>query len=694
VILLTVAACSFHAADVPGDGIDPNAVTVGFATSATLEDETSGTLHLAVELSSAADTSVTVGYAITGGSATAGADYTGSDGTLTFAPGETSKTIDDLTILNDTEEESDETIELTLSAPTGAKLGTATHTVTINANVLPRVSLAAATSQADESASTMFLVSLSAPSPTPVVVPYTIGGGTATAADFALPVTGMVTFPANDMTPRQLSLGVVDDVLDEDDETVEISLGQTTNAIIGTVGQELHTIVDNDPLPVVSFSALTQSMTEGNTGTTTNITATISLTPVSGRDVTVTLAPSGTATLAADYNFTATSVTIPAGQTSATVTVAVAGDATDEPNETVVLTMTLPATPHASLGTNTTHTITINDDDLICYGTGTGAVCLDAPPTGATTIGGSINTNSASAACLAQQPAGWIAAGQPDSCFVVGGTITQTGTTRTTGARPLVLVAATTISIAGSIDASAKTSGNAAPGAPSASCRAFLQNPGNSNNGGGGGAGGSFMTKGGDGGFGDVTSQPGAAAVAEPAAPTVLRAGCAGQTGGNGGGARGRGGGAVYLVAGTSITIGSGASINVSGGGGAGGGSNSGGSGAGSGGMLKLYATQITATGAALYANGGGGAGGSDNSSNGSSGGDPLGPTVGGGGGAGGGGSGSGGDGFPVAAAGTITGGNGGANKGGGGGGGAGGYIEANLALTGASVSAGLVSAP
>ena len=65
---------------------------------------------------------VTVDYEITGGTAKRGEDYTGSSaGTLTFKPNETTKRIT-LTVRGDNEQEDDETVEITLSAPTGATL--------------------------------------------------------------------------------------------------------------------------------------------------------------------------------------------------------------------------------------------------------------------------------------------------------------------------------------------------------------------------------------------------------------------------------------------------------------------------------------------------------------------------------------------------------------------------------------------
>lgn len=64
---------------------------------------------------------VTVAYATADGSATAGSDYTGQSGSLSFAPGTTSQAID-VPVLGDTVVESDETFLLHLSGPTGASI--------------------------------------------------------------------------------------------------------------------------------------------------------------------------------------------------------------------------------------------------------------------------------------------------------------------------------------------------------------------------------------------------------------------------------------------------------------------------------------------------------------------------------------------------------------------------------------------
>jgi hypothetical protein len=83
-----------------------------------------------VSLSAAASQPITVGYTL-GGTATAGSDYTGAaSGTLSFAAGQTSKTVT-VAVLGDTAEESDETITLTLGQPVNAPITKSVGTATI-----------------------------------------------------------------------------------------------------------------------------------------------------------------------------------------------------------------------------------------------------------------------------------------------------------------------------------------------------------------------------------------------------------------------------------------------------------------------------------------------------------------------------------------------------------------------------------
>jgi hypothetical protein len=103
-----------------------------------LAEGNSGTqpMNLTVTLAKASPLKVTLAYKTTDGTATAGSDYTATAGSLTFAPGETSKTVA-VPIVGDNTVEPDETFTLTLSSPVNATLGTASATGTITNDDIP-----------------------------------------------------------------------------------------------------------------------------------------------------------------------------------------------------------------------------------------------------------------------------------------------------------------------------------------------------------------------------------------------------------------------------------------------------------------------------------------------------------------------------------------------------------------------------
>ena len=100
------------------------------------------TIDFTVTLDRAASETVSVDYATADGSALAGADYTARSGTLTFAPGERSKTIQ-VAILDDTHDEGVEIFTLALSNASGVVIvdGQATGRIE-NHDPLPRALVA------------------------------------------------------------------------------------------------------------------------------------------------------------------------------------------------------------------------------------------------------------------------------------------------------------------------------------------------------------------------------------------------------------------------------------------------------------------------------------------------------------------------------------------------------------------------
>ncbi|TWU59486.1 Serine-aspartate repeat-containing protein F precursor [Rubripirellula tenax] len=130
----TVTITDNDVAPIPGTlSISPATVSVG---------EAAASATFTVNRTGGSDGAVSVAFATANGTATAGSDYTANSGTLNFAAGETSKTIT-VVIIEDTNDESNETFTVTLSSPTGgATLGSVvSSTATIVDNDDPAVNV-------------------------------------------------------------------------------------------------------------------------------------------------------------------------------------------------------------------------------------------------------------------------------------------------------------------------------------------------------------------------------------------------------------------------------------------------------------------------------------------------------------------------------------------------------------------------
>ena len=379
---------------------NPNGATLGSstATETILNDDLQPTVSIAamqpsvlegnsgtppttftVNLSAASSLPVTVNYATQDGTATlANNDYAATNGTLTFNPGETSKTIT-VNVNGDTTYENNETFNVILTNPTGATLGTATATETIlNDDPQPTISITADQASVKEGNSgktpTTFTVSLSAASGTPVTVNYATQDGTATIANNDYAVTnGTLTFNPGE-TSKTITVNVNGDTTYENDETFNVVLTNPTGATLSTT-TATETIVNDDTQPTVSIAATQASVLEGNVGVT-QTTFTVSLSQASGLPVTVSYATQdGTATVANnDYMASNGTLTFNPGETSKTITVNVNGDTIYEPNETFNVVLTNPS--GATLGTATVTETILNDDPMNTKLTNDGSVDL------------------------------------------------------------------------------------------------------------------------------------------------------------------------------------------------------------------------------------------------------------------------------------------------------------------------------
>lgn len=186
-------------------------------------------------------------------------------------------------------------------------------------------------------------------------------GTTATTTDYSF-TTQTLTFDASNTT-RTINIVVKSDAEVESDETVKLKLANISAGNIGTNNTHTLTIKDTQPVvPTIQFASLTGSKQEGN-NTDVTYTTQVSINPVPTSTVTVEvqLDATGTTATTADYSFSAATLTFTPSITSQNVSITIKSDALAEADETVKLKLA-SNTSGTSLGSNSTHTLTIKDN--------------------------------------------------------------------------------------------------------------------------------------------------------------------------------------------------------------------------------------------------------------------------------------------------------------------------------------------
>ncbi|MEZ5427001.1 MAG: choice-of-anchor Q domain-containing protein [Pyrinomonadaceae bacterium] len=189
---------------------------------------------------------ITVDYATANGTATAGSDYTATNGTVTFTAGQQSKTVTVL-VNGDTVVEPNETFFVNLTNPTNATINDNQGQGTIINDDSTSISINDVSQNEGNSGTTNFnfTVSLSQPNSQTVTVKYQTANGTATApSDYTAIGATTLTFNPNE-TSKQVTVLVNGDTAVEPDETFFVNLSNPTNATIAD-NQGQGTILNDD----------------------------------------------------------------------------------------------------------------------------------------------------------------------------------------------------------------------------------------------------------------------------------------------------------------------------------------------------------------------------------------------------------------------------------------------------------------
>ena len=295
------------------------------------------TAAFVLTLSSPSANTITVQYATADGTALAGTNYLASSGLVTFAPGQTTQTVN-VKVLGVTESGPNTQFTLKLTNPANATLANTQATATI-LNTVPQPALSVSNvGTANTSPSAIFTVSLSAPSAQPITVAFSTADGTAIAGTDYTSTSGTLTF-APGQTSQLVTVPLIKNTLfGLPTKTFTLNLSNPTNAVVLN-GQGTATIVENNLPPSASAADFSQLKT---TAGTVNATATIQLPAPSQAPVTVFYHTADiTAVAGVDYVSTMGSVTFAPGEVTKLVTIPIIGSTTPEGTRTFALDLDL-----------------------------------------------------------------------------------------------------------------------------------------------------------------------------------------------------------------------------------------------------------------------------------------------------------------------------------------------------------------
>ena len=343
------------------DNDAPPSLTVG---DVVVTEGTGGTVTavFTATLSAESGKTITVNYDTMDGTAVAPDDYTTASGTLTFIPGVTQQSAA-ITINSDTLDEFDETVSIALSNESNVTLSGSTVQLTItDDDAQPSLTIANASVTEGNSGTTNanFVVTLSAPSGKPITVNYITAANTAAAGtDYVIANNTLTISPG--FTSGTISVLVIGDTIDENDETFTLNLTGASNVTLPAMPTATGTIIDDDPLPTATINDVT--VTEGNNGSTVTAVFTVSLSHASAKVITINYSSAnGSATAGEDYTAVPASVLTfnAGGSLSQTISVTVQGDDINELTEQFFINLT--GSSNAILG-NSQGVGTITDDD-------------------------------------------------------------------------------------------------------------------------------------------------------------------------------------------------------------------------------------------------------------------------------------------------------------------------------------------
>lgn len=335
-------------------------VRAGSVTAFSIGDvgvaEGSGNLQFTVTASPPPSAPMTVSFASSNGSAQAGSDYTAASGLLSFGIGVATQAVT-ITVTGDLVVEADETVNVTLSNPSGsATLTDALGVGTIENDDQTVVSLPdGEVVEGDAGSVPMdFAISLSNPVQGVVNLSFQTADGNdgdpasnATTADGDyVAASGVVGFPSLAIGPQPISIAVSGDLEVEPDQSFRLDIGVDSlpagidPADVILPGTAASGRILNDDGTVINAGDI--AIDEGDDGAVA-LDFPITLSNPSKTPISVAYAVTAGSAQSSDFTAMSGTFVIPALTTSTSIAVDVLTETLVEPDETVILTLGSPS---------------------------------------------------------------------------------------------------------------------------------------------------------------------------------------------------------------------------------------------------------------------------------------------------------------------------------------------------------------
>jgi acetyl esterase/lipase len=369
---------------------DDPASLVGFGQPAYSFSEHDGVANLTVIRTGVTNVTTTVVWGAGGnGTATENSDFIATNGTLTFAPGETSKTVA-VPLVDNILPEPTETFQVSLSGVTNGGIASGVATVSIlddDPSATLTFSSPLYTVGEGDGFATITVVR-----GTNTAIPVTVQYGSsifccsssATPGQDYIPASGTLAFAPGE-TSKSFSVAIFDDISPENDEEFTVAMSNPTNATFLPSSSPFSfettarvRITDNDSATRLAVSPTAYFVAEN--GGSASVTIVRSGVTTGSTTVNFTTA-NGTALAGSDFTTATGNVTFGPGQTSIAIPIAILDDAVGEPNET----FSLKITAGGALITADTATITISDDEQLS------TIGFTAPSVSVSEGGGSVS---------------------------------------------------------------------------------------------------------------------------------------------------------------------------------------------------------------------------------------------------------------------------------------------------------------